>query len=137
MPKRTMTLTDWQTQVRARTASVLEGRKAQPLALLNVHVENNPEPWQALCSKAITFATACFKQLQLGYGEVNNTTHANLNRMVRYIDSRAEDWRGEAAEQYRELRRLIGEIDPEALPGRDEMDRQHQLQGRDPAVAIA
>ena len=124
MPKRTMTLTDWQTQVRARTASVLEGRKAQPLALLNVHVENNPEPWQALCSKAITFATACFKQLQLGYGEVNNTTHANLNR-------------GEALEQYRELIRLIGEIDPEALPGRDEMDRQHQLQDLDPAMAIA
>ncbi len=137
MPTRTMTLTEWQNEARRRTDSVMRGGRAKPLALLNVHVENNPEPWQALCSKAITFATACFRQLQLGYGEVNGTTHSQLGKMVRYIDSRAEDWRGEAAEQYRELRRLIGEIDPEALPGRDEMDRQHQLQDRDPAVAIA
>lgn len=138
MPQRTsMTLTEWQSQVRTRTESMLAGRRAQPLALLNRKVDNNPEPWQALCSGAIPFATACYMQLQLGYGEVNGTTHARLMRMVRYIDSRATDWRGKALEQYRELRRLIGEIDPEALPERDEMDRQHQLHDLDPAAAIA
>jgi hypothetical protein len=138
VPQRTpMTLTVWQNAVRERTKSRLAGRTAQPLALLNREVTGNPEPWKALCSGAIPFATACYLQLQQGDGEVSHTTHNRLNRMVRYIDSRADDWSGVAAEQYRELRQLIGEIDPEALPERDEMDRQHQLRDLDPAAAIA
>lgn len=140
MPQRTpMTLTEWQRQVRVRTDSMFAGRRAQPLALLNREVENNPEPWQALCTHVIPFASACFMQIKLDYGEVNGSAHRRLIRMVRYIDVRAEagDWRGEAIPQYRELRRLIAEVDPESLPERDEMDRQYQARHLDPATTVA
>lgn len=130
MSQKTMTLTEWQGQVRERTSSVLAGRRAQPLALLNRRVECNPEPWMALHSRAIPFATACFLQLKRGHGEVNGTTHIRLTHMVRHIDSLADEWRGETAMRYRELRRLIAEVDPESLPARDEMDHRHQPHGQ-------
>lgn len=139
VPQRTpMTLTEWQNEVRTRTESMLAGRRAQPLALLNRKVNNNPEPWQALCMRVIPFAAACLLQIRRGYGEISDTTHRQLAKMIRYIDNRAAagDWRGEALAQYRELRRLIAEIDPEALPERDEMDRQYRMYQLDPATAI-
>lgn len=130
-----MTLTEWQNAVRERTEGMQAGRRVQPLALLKRDVIANPEPWQALCSRAIPFAAACYKQIQLGIGEVG-ASHSRLRSMIRWIDSRADMWKGEAAEQYRELRRLIGEVDPEALPERDEMDRAH-YGAHDPHLSIA
>ncbi len=137
MPQRTMTLTVWQNEVRRRTQSVMQGKRAQPLALLNVHVESNPEPWKALCSQAIPFATACYSQLRRGHGEVNDTAHSRLGRMVRDIDSGVGTMNDKAVEQYRELRQLIAEVDPEALPGRDEMDREYHSRNLDPTSTIA
>jgi hypothetical protein len=132
-----MTLTVWQSEVRKRTESVMNGRRAQPLALLNISVVSNPEPWQALCSHAIGYAVACAEQLRRGTGEISEISHCRFNRMIRWIDEHIDGWRGEAVEQYRELRRLLAEIDPEQFPARDEMDRDHANQHLDPTFAIA
>ncbi len=130
-----MTLSEFQLQARERSNKVFAGRAAQPLALLNREVTANPEPWQALCSGAIRFATACCIQIQRGNGEISSGNR-RFRQMIRWIDESIERWNGEVKEQYRELRRLLAEIDPECLPERDEMDRARSAHP-DPALSIA
>lgn len=132
---RPMSISEFQTAARERSTKVFAGRPAQPLALLNRNVIANPEPWQALCSGAIRYATACCLQIQRGNGEVNGRNR-RFHQMIQWIDDSIEHWNDEARQQYRELRRLLAEIDPECLPQRDEMDRASSAH-LDPTFSIA